>query len=33
MPGRQDELTKWWTFDTVQEFWETPGLEKKHCNN
>ena len=26
MPGRRDEHG-WWYFDTVQEFWETGGLE------
>ena len=24
MPRRKDKITKWWIFDTVQEFWEFP---------
>ena len=23
MPGRRDDITKQWTFDTVQEFWDS----------
>ena len=29
MPGRQDEVTKWWFFDTVAEFWEAPILKER----
>lgn len=27
MPGKLDEASGWWFFDSVQEFWESEGLE------
>ena len=26
MPGRRDEITKRWCFDSVQKFWDSKSL-------
>lgn len=30
MPGKHDEFSGWWYFDSVQELWDAEGLEDKN---